>query len=348
MSQKAAEKQISKSMNAIFRKMEPLKDATLQLMKIKIHKSISQIARQVFGTSGISTRFARLRKEVDESKILDAKILINQMKSLGVYENIQDVEFKVFSQWGDDGIIQYLVHHLQIEPQTFIEFGVENYREANTRFLLMNDNWTSLVMDGSKEHIDYIKKDDIYWRYDLTAVCSFVDKVNINKIFAENGFEGEIGILSIDIDGNDYWIWDAINVVNPNLVIIEYNSFFGDQYAITIPYDPRFFRTQAHYSNLYWGASLKSLCLLAENKGYGFVGSNSNGNNAYFVRKDKIGKLRTLSVEQGYVRAKYRESRNREGRLTHVSGNERLEIIGDMPVYDIEKDKTVTIKELLL
>jgi hypothetical protein len=287
-----------------------------------------------------------LQREIDESKILAARVLINQMKPLGLFENIQDAEFKVFSQWGDDGIIQYLVHHLEIEPKTFIEFGVQNYRESNTRFLLMNNNWTGLVIDGCREYVDYIMKDDIYWRYDLTAVYAFVDRGNINKIFVENGFEGKIGILSIDIDGNDYWIWDAINVVGPVLVIMEYNSFFGDEYAITIPYDPKFDRTHAHYSNLYWGASLKALCLLAERKGYEFVGSNSNGNNAYFVRKDRIGKLRKLSAEQGYVRAKYRESRDRKGRLTYISGDKRLKSIGDMFVYDIERDTTIRIKEL--
>ena len=312
-------------------------------MRANIFKIIRQIATRAFG---VSPQLAMLQREIDESKILAARVLINQIKSLGLLENIKDAEFKVFSQWGDDGIIQYLAYHLGIEPQTFIEFGVQNYKESNTRFLLMNNNWTGFVIDGCREYIDYIRKDDIYWRHDLTTVCAFVDRENINGIFVKNGFEGEIGILSIDIDGNDYWIWDAINVVEPVLVIIEYNSFFGDHYAITIPYNPKFDRTQAHYSNLYWGASLKALCLLAEKKGYEFVGSNSNGNNAYFARKDRIGKLRRLSTEQGYVRAKYRESRDRGGRLTYMSGDERLKVIGDMFVYDIERDTTIRIKDL--
>lgn len=316
-------------------------------MKTSILRSIRQIIRNAIGMPAQLERHHRLiQRDTDGSQMLAAKVLINQLKSMGVYENIQDAEFKVFSQWGDDGIIQFLVHHLEIKPRTFIEFGVENYRESNTRFLLINDNWTGLIIEGDKEYIDYIIKDDLYWRHDLTAVCAFVNKENINEIFVENGFSGEIGILSIDIDGTDYWIWDAINVVDPMLVIIEYNSIFGDQYAITIPYDAKFIRTQAHYSTLYWGASLKALCLLAKKKGYGFVGSNSNGNNAYFVRKDKIGDLRTLTSQQGYVRAKYRESRDRERRLTYISGAERLKVIGDMPVYDVERDTTVRIKEL--
>jgi len=98
------------------------------------------------------------------------------------------------------------------------------------------------------------------------------------------------------VDGNDYWIWDAVRAVCPVVVIVEYNSVFGSEHAITIPYDPTFQRTKGHFSNLYWVASLKALALLARQKGYTCVGCNSNGNNAYFVRDDRLGALRPLEV----------------------------------------------------
>ena len=313
-------------------------------MKTNILKILRQIIRQGLG---ISADFANLRNEIHETKMLVASFLINQMKSQDMYENIQYAEFKVFSQFGEDGIIQYLVHHLKIEPKTFIEFGVENYTESNTRFLLMNNNWKGLVIEGSKENVDCIKNDSIYWKYDLTAVCAFVDRENINKIFLENNFSGEIGLLSIDINGNDYWVWEAIDVVNPILVIIEYNSVFGNTDAITVPYDPKFVRTKAHYSNLYFGASLKALCLLAEKMGYVFFGSNSAGNNAYFVRTDNIGNLKQLSVQEGYVKSNFRESRNPQGQLTHISGDDRIKIIKGLSVYDVERCVVVKIGEPL-
>ena len=182
----------------------------------------------------------RLFNQIEEAKILAAKSLISHMKQHGIYDNIHDAEFKVFSQYEEDGIIQYLIHNIGIDPshQKFIEFGVGDYTESNTRFLLMNNNWTGLIIEGSEKDVDYIRKDNLYWRYDLTAINSFIDKKNINKIFLDNKFSGEIGILSIDIDGNDYWIWECIEVVNPIIVIVEYNSVFGSKYAITIPYDP--------------------------------------------------------------------------------------------------------------
>jgi hypothetical protein len=310
---------------------------------MSILHSIKELAR---GLSNNSARLAATDNKVETLKVLAAKAIINQIKQHGIYDDIHETEFKVFSQFGDDGIIQYLINNIEIESETFIEFGVENYDESNTRFLLINNNWEGLVIDGDGDNIEYIKNDSIYWKQELTAIHRFVDRDNINEIIAGNGFEGEAGILSIDIDGNDYWIWESITAVSPAVVIIEYNSVFGINHAITIPYDAAFNRTQAHSSNLFWGASLKAMCLLAERKGYLFVGANSHGNNAYFVRKDKIGKIKPVSLEAGYVRSRFRESRDAHGRLTYLSGDERLKAIEDMTVYEVEKGATVKIKEL--
>jgi hypothetical protein len=323
-------------------------------MKTWAGKLLKQVIKEGLGTGTDFDNFSlnmsdwgKLMREIHDAKVLAAKALINEIKKHGPYENIQDAEFKVFSQFGDDGIIQYLMHQLDIKPELFIEFGVENYSEANTKFLLTNNNWKGLIIDGSITNINYIRNDDLYWKYDLTAATAFVTNENINKLFYDNGFSGDIGLLSIDIDGNDYWVWEAIDTVNPIVVIIEYNSHFGDKYAIVTPYNSRFVRSQVHYSNLYWGASLKALCSLGERKGYAFVGCNSAGNNAYFVRADSIGKVRKLSFQEGYVESKFRDSRDSQGRLSYISGTERIKVIKDMPVYDVERGVMVIIRELL-
>jgi hypothetical protein len=310
---------------------------------MKILGNVKELARRL---SNISARVDATDHKIDQLKALAAKTLINQLKQHGPYDSIHDAEFKVYSQFGDDGIIQYLINNVEIESRTFIEFGVENYTEANTRFLLVNNNWRGLVIDGNERDIEYIKNDGIYWKYDLTAVHRFVDRDNINDLIAGHAFAGDAGLLSIDIDGNDYWVWEAVEAVAPAIVIIEYNSVFGIRRAITIPYAPDFNRTRAHPSNLFWGASLKALCLLGERKGYAFVGCNSNGNNAYFVRRDKIGRIKALSLESGYVQSRFRESRDAEGRLTYLSGDERLRAIAEMTVYDLEKGALAKIKEL--
>jgi hypothetical protein len=278
-------------------------------------------------------------------KLLTGRLLANEVRTSA--RSFREAEFKVFSQFGDDGIIQYLIARLDIPPElsTFVEFGVQDYSESNTRFLLMNDNWRGLVMDGDKQSIESIKARDMYWRHDLSALCQWIDRDNINSILEQSGFAGNIGILSIDIDGNDYWVWQRIEAVRPIVVIAEYNSVFGAQRAITVPYDPAFNRTKAHYSNLYWGASLAALAHVGRSKGYAFIGSNLAGNNAYFVHESYLGRggIVAVTAQKGYVESRFRESRDQQGRLTHLGGEARRRMIAEMPVYDVERDSVVML-----
>lgn len=250
--------------------------------------------------------------------------------------SLAETEFRVFSQWGDDGIIQYLINEIDVPTKTFIEFGVENYKESNTRFLLINNNWTGLVLDGSKTNIDFIRRDPIYWKHNLTAINSFITRENINDLIAKNGFGGEVGILSIDVDGNDFWIWDAITVVSPAIVICEYNSRFGPARAVTIPYDPGFVRGKAHFSHIYNGASLAALHRLATKKGYVFLGCNSSGNNAFFVRNDLlVNSLPKPTLAEGHVFGQFREARDKEGNLSFLSREEEQTILRELPVVEV-------------
>jgi hypothetical protein len=276
-----------------------------------------------------------LRKGQQTDILLLGELLARQNKQSGVIDRLADAEFKVFSQGGDDGIIQYLINKIHIPDKTFIEFGVENYIESNTRFLLKHDNWSGLIIDGSSKATDFIKSDDIYYQHELKVVTSFITADNINRLISSEGLRGEIGLLSVDIDGVDYWVWKAITVVKPVIVIAEYNSVLGVDKAVTVPYKPDFVRSQEHHSNLYFGASLKALCMLAEEKGYAFVGSNSMGNNAYFVRKDRLGPLKALTPSEGYVCSKFRESRDKKGKLTYLTGADRYDHIKGLPVFNV-------------
>lgn len=257
---------------------------------------------------------------------------------------LRDWEFSVFSQFGEDGIIQYLLDRVPIIQETFVEFGVENFLEANTRFLLTHNRWSGLVIDGSQGNVDRIRNDEIFFRHEIAALCSFITRENINELIARK-FRGDLGLLSVDIDGNDYWVWEAVDVVSPRIVVCEYNSLFGAERAVTVPYNPNFVRSEAHYSFLYFGASLRALCDLAERKGYVFVGCNADGNNAFFVRKDVAGRVTPQSVEQGFVRSKFRESRNRQGQMDYVSGADRLPLIAELPLFDLGLNRLVTVGE---
>lgn len=248
----------------------------------------------------------------------------------------EDVEFKVFSQWGDDGIIQWLVHQVGIVPGRFVEFGVEDFSESNCRFLMMNNNWEGLVIDGDSGNIDKVQASPYFWKYSLRAVSSFVTAENITGLLSKEGFGRDVDLLSIDIDGNDYWVWEAIEDLRPAIVIIEYNSLFGADRAVTIPYDESFFRTDAHHSNLYFGASLKALELLGQKKGYGLVCCSSSGNNAFFVRTDLGEQFTYRTANDAYREARFREARDADGRLTFISASKAKEVIRGLPVTNVE------------
>ncbi|MGV3561021.1 hypothetical protein [Larkinella arboricola] len=278
-----------------------------------------------------STLLRQTRQEVYDNRVLLGKLLSLQQQEV---HSLQDAEYKVFSQYGDDGIIQYLIKKAVIRSQSFVEFGVETYVEANTRFLLINNNWKGLVMDGSQQNIDYIQSDPFFWQYHLIAKQTFITAENINSLLTESGFSGPLGLLSIDIDGNDYWVWKAIQAADPDIVVAEYNSLFGAERAITVPYKPDFVRSKAHYSHLYFGTSLAALCDLATEKGYSFVGCNSTGLNAYFVKTSQLGTLKPLTAAEGYVYSKFREARDPNGKLTYATGNDRVEVIRGLPVFN--------------
>lgn len=245
---------------------------------------------------------------------------------------LADVEFQVFSQFGDDGIIQYLVHSLPIGERTFIEFGVERYVEANTRFLLVKDKWKGMVLDGSVENVRYIRDDPIYTAYDVHAEQAFISAENVNALFETHGFTGKIGLLSIDIDGMDYWVWRAVRIVDPAIVVIEYNSTFGPSRPIVVPYDATFLREKAHSSRLYYGASLAALQHLGQEKGYTFIGCNGNGNNAYFVRDDLADLPSVKGLERQFVDASFTEYRIGDRK---IRGSDRIRLLNGMQVHNV-------------
>ncbi|MGJ0302709.1 hypothetical protein NG774_05185 [Aliarcobacter cryaerophilus] len=275
----------------------------------------------------------------NDEKVLFGKILVNQILSKEL-SSLKDVEFKIFSQFGDDGIIQWLISNIEIDNEFFVEFGVENYKEANTKFLMFNNNWSGFVMDGSSDNIENLKKQDYFWKYNLNAKDVFITKDNINSLLLEQNIDPNIGLLHIDLDGNDYYIFDEINCLNPNILILEYNSLFGIDREISVPYREDFNRTKAHYSNLYFGASLKSLHSLAYKKGFIFIGCNQAGNNAYFIRKDKMNsKIKEVSLKDGYILSKFRESRDINGNLNFLNKSQAYEEIKGLPVYNTNTKK---------
>lgn len=291
-------------------------------------------------------RLLNIDRRIDEIKINQGLILakMNRQERASV---LSDFEFKVFSQWGEDGIIQYLTQNLDIRHKTFIEFGIEDFFESNCRFLLMKDLWRGFVIDGSQANIDRLRSSYFYWRYPLQAEASFVTRENVSSLLDGSGFEKEVGILSVDVDGNDYHLIEALNEWRASIIIVEYNSIFGDKYLVTIPYDAGFRRTKAHWSNLYWGASLPAFCDLLGRRGYALVGVNSVGSNAFFVRRDLLNdRVTETSVASCFRESVFREGRDESGCLTYRSARASRQIIGDLPLVDVTSGQIIKVGDV--
>lgn len=306
---------------------------------------MKKIIKKILNRVGNQLAFSE-KPLLEKAAILSAKHLALAYQALPKISDLASVEFKVFSQNGEDGIIEWLVAKLPMIPQSFIEFGVENYQESNTRFLLTNRNWRGLVIDGSEKNINFIKGQNLYWQHDLTAVAKFITTENINRVFQDNNFVGDIGILSIDIDGNDYWIWQAIDVVSPAIVIVEYSAVLGDMYPISVPYQSDFYRFDAHYSGQYAGASIKAFNHLAEQKGYKLIGTNSTGVNAFYIRNDLFPVVASLIENITLYPARFSDTRNEQGQLTFLRGEQRIKLIENLPVINVETTEKQSIAQL--
>ena len=213
---------------------------------------------------------------------------------------LSDTGFRVYSQNDEDGIILFIFAVIGTTNKIFIEIGTGNATECNCANLAINFGWHGLFIDGNEEAIaDGI---EIYKNHPDTRVYppkfipAIVNRDNINQIITDAGFQGEIDFLSIDIDGIDYWVLDAISCVFPRVIVVEANAKFGMR-SITVPYDPHFVYDPLN-SPHYHGASLPAFTKLLNKKGYRLVGTNRFGFNAFYVRND-IGKelLPAVTIE---------------------------------------------------
>ena len=276
-------------------------------------KTLKKYIKRKFYNSLLLKKINILLKHSFENSYLQKKTLS---------KNLIEFEIQGFSQFGEDGLIRYLTDNLNISKKVFVELGVENYEEANTRMLL-EYNWTGLVVEGNKEYCEHILEQEYVYKNSLKCENSFITKENINNVIKKNNIFGQIGLLSIDLDGNDYWIWDEINIIDPDIVIIEYNSRFGDN-SVTIPYEPLFERGKKLHK-VYYGASLKALIKLGKIRGYSIICTNSNGNNAFFVKNSLLNeKVKASQFKQSFNLKSFKETTDDENidlmkfPITHV------------------------------
>jgi len=263
-------------------------------------------------------------------------------------KNFSETSYKVYSQNGEDGFIDYLLFSTNIEKPKFIEIGIGTYKECNTRFLFERTGTEGLVIDSIVDLEKKVKKNVRFWKGDLNVVNETVNTENIIDIFEKNNFLNEVDLFSLDIDGIDYWILDKLPKNFSKICVIEYNPVFGDQLEITVPNKKNFTREEYHFTYLCYGVSLRALIKKMDEKGYLFVGSNEHNNNAFFVLKKYKNNLNIDLPDTTYLKkftnSNIRESRNEDGDLNYLRKEERLKAIENCEVIDLSSPKKEIIK----
>ncbi len=206
--------------------------------------------------------------------------------------SISETGFRVFSQFEEDGKLLFIFSVIGMDVKSFVEIGSDDGVNSNSANLYFNFGWHGLFIDGNPRSIKrgkkFFSKYPHPWFYRPKFICDMVKRENVNHLIERAGFKGEVGLLSIDIDGNDYWVWDAIEVIEPRVVIIETHNEFGMN-NIVVPYDPEYFYPGKH--PIYHGASPVAMTKLANRKGYRLVGANELGFNFIFVKNGLADRL---------------------------------------------------------
>jgi len=273
---------------------------------------MKKLIRGIESLSVINDNVKKLQNNLSIVENRLADLCINNILANPKYKDpkkLNNYEYQVFSQNGEDGIIKEIFNRIGITNKFFVEFGVGGGIENNTTSLLI-DEWNGVWIEADLELIKYINERfsrEIHNKK-LKIKHSFVDAQNIQDLFKEMAVPTEFDLLSIDIDGNDYWVWDAIKDFSPRVIIVEYNASYGPNLNWIMEYDPNYKWDDTSY----FGASLKAFEILANSKGYKLVGCNTLGINSFFVKEELVGDkfAEPFTSENHYEPPRYYLQRN--------------------------------------
>ena len=248
----------------------------------------------------LSERFERierairdLKQNVDLVPSLVRKLYLTDVTLEPPYD-LQAERFSFSSQNDEDGLVLAIFKRIGATNRRFVELGC-GMNGGNSGFLASELGWQGLMVDGRD---DAIRKIVVrFTGHPVIAKHQRLTREGVNAFIAEQGFAGEIDLLSIDIDGVDYWIWEALTACNPRLVALEYNWLFGAERAVTVPYSAEF-DVHAIGNRSYHGASLAALVHLGRRKGYRLIATERV--NAFFLRNDVAPQIQEIDVARGY------------------------------------------------
>ena len=288
-----------------------------------------------------------IRKQDDWRLAIGDAGINSSLSAQNSFRYLWDSEVRVFSQNGEDGILNFICEKMDLHKPSIIEIGAGNFTECNSRYLAEHRCANVLAVDAQKNLEITAKNLLIFTRTNIQILNTWVTTKNINEIIelGKSNF-GSVDILSIDLDGNDYWILESAKLDGIKVVIVEFNPLLSQRSPVSVPMDESFDRSTKHYSWTYYGANLYAFDYLLKSKGFEFIGVSRHGSNAFFVESSYFGNFGNLEINleiSSDVRA--RENRGKDGKLTFISGQNRVSIIQDQLVVDVRNGKHLTVGE---
>ena len=288
-------------------------------------------------------------RKFDDIKIQKGQIFEKNLSlEIKNIKSLNQTYFKVFSQDTEDGILQYLLKSLNINTVKFVEIGTQDYSESNTRYIYETMRCEGLIIDPYPNLAKKINKILRVWKNKLKIHNDYVNSENINEILKQNSFNKDLDLLSIDIDGIDYWVLKKINPKISKIFVIEYNPYFGSNLEISAPNLEKFDRFKYHPSGVCWGASLKAMINLMKKKGYTFLGSNRLNCNSFFVLNELVDKfnLNIPNIENlsEFTDVKFNALKTKDKK--YASFSDIKNDIKNLEVFDLVKNKMVKFDEI--
>lgn len=266
------------------------------------------------------------------------------------FRHLWDAEVRVYSQWGEDGILDLLCEAADLPRPRALELGAGDFGECNTRFLAEYRSASVLAADARPDLATHVAGLEVHWRTTVLPRVGWITPGTAPVLFAEavEAFGG-VDLLSLDLDGNDYWVARSLPLGELSVAVVEYNPGLGAGRPVSVPRDDAFERLRAHHSGLYFGASLTAFVELFARHGLVFVGSNRACSNAFFLREDRLADLplRVPADLGPYLDRRLREGRDGQGRLDFRPAPAHVEQLARLPLVDTVTGERLTVGEVL-
>lgn len=251
-------------------------------MRIFIHRILEKL-----GKAALGHMYQNFKHHLDTMPSKQAQLLLyhsyRDMASRGIIPKLSEVGFRCHSQFEEDGILLFIFALIGTTNKTVVEICAGDGLQCMSTNLIINHGWWGYLFDGNERNVEigqaFFHKAQDTFLYPPRFTHAWITAENVNHLITQSGITGDIDLLSLDIDGMDYWVWQAIECIRPRVVVCETHNVIGPDDAFTIPYHPDFVITTPDYHS----ASLAAMTKLAEEKGYRLVGTHRYGFNAFFI-----------------------------------------------------------------